>query len=527
MVLWGGLRPIVSQNVVDFITLITFGNAVVSTQPSRISWSLMGFGAGLAIAVSGTLTNRWTVIFPMFPLIVLQSLRLIFKNKNKWISNIIFGLSLFLITISAALSILFPAVELPSIDTFGAEYNVGIVDLYLPIDLMFTSPIPNTQQYCPTEQDHATIRILYPTLEEPEDTPYLRPHTSEVYCEENMKHSAPPPLAKHKFLIHNWRLIRMQAKHHAQPAVGGFNQGLLPVVFFSHGLGGSAEMYSYQTHALAAHGFVVVVIDHTDGSAPVVSRKDGTLLRRNETVLQQWLEGKKDEYRSSRRAMTAYRAAELLAVVDSFLRLNDENLSELEAVGLDFRGKLDRNDIHYMGHSFGGATSIHAAVQRPPKSLLVHDPASDWIPRESQRKLFDIERIGTDSRANHTYWTSDHDNSDNNQIIEDEDQQVSVSLHDNTHMLILFSDEWFSRSWAGADVLNEMHDRNALGPKGGVSRVGVIDQAFHQEFSDACMLTPLWIARGVGLTGPRNPIETAKDIHVETVSFLKSLRDST
>jgi hypothetical protein len=94
-------------------------------------------------------------------------------------------------------------------------------------------------------------------------------------------------------------------------------------------------------------------------------------------------------------------------------------------------------------------------------------------------------------------------------------------------MLILFSDEWFSRSWAGADVLKEMHDRNALGPKGGVSRVGVIDQAFHQEFSDACMLTPLWIARGVGLTGPRNPIETAKDIHVETVSFLKSLRDST
>jgi hypothetical protein len=221
--------------------------------------------------------------------------------------------------------------------------------------------------------------------------------------------------------------------------------------------------------------------------------------------------------------MTAYRAQELLAVVESFLGLNQENIPELEAVGLDFRGKLDVDDIHYMGHSFGGATSIHAAVHRPPRSVLAHDPASDWIPRESQRKLFDMERIGKGAKANHTYWTSNHDNSESFPG-GDENDRISASLHDETHMLILFSEEWFSRNWAGADVLKEMHDRSRLGPKGGVSRVGVIDQAYHQEFSDACMLTPLWLARAVGLTGPRNPLDTAKQIHVETVNFLNALR---
>ena len=50
----------------------------------------------------------------------------------------------------------------------------------------------------------------------------------------------------------------------------------LPLVVYSHGLGGTAITYTYQTQHLAAQGNVVLVLDHTDGSAPVVQKHDGT-----------------------------------------------------------------------------------------------------------------------------------------------------------------------------------------------------------------------------------------------------------
>jgi pimeloyl-ACP methyl ester carboxylesterase len=520
MVLWGGLRPIVSQNVVDAVTLLAIGK-VITNKPSTQGWCLMGAAAGLTIAVSGNLTNRWTVIFPMMPLLLLQTLRFcISADKHKWILRILNGFCVLLIFASLILSILFPAVELAPLSYYG-NYNVGVVDLYLPVKLQFNSPFPHTQHVVPSTQDHATVRVLYPTLEKPTWIPYLRPHTSEVYCEENMKHSAPPPLRPYSWMIHNWRLIRVPAKHHAPLAPLNTADGL-PVVFFSHGLGGNAEMYTYQTHALAAHGYMVVVLDHTDGSAPVVARKDGDLLRRNETILELWLSGNKDDYRLSRQTMTIYRAQELLAVVESILQLNHGNLPELEEVGMDFRNKMNVAEVHYMGHSFGGATALHAAKERPPRSVLVYDPASDWMPTESRLSLFDMARL-KESTTNHSYWTrGDVDGS----ISTLDDGEKKETIHDTTQLFVLFSDQWYSKKWGGSDVLKDMYDRNVLGPRGGVSKLGVIDGAYHQEFSDVCMLTPLWIAREVGITGPRNPLDTAREIHRETLSFLKELRRS-
>jgi dienelactone hydrolase len=531
MVLWGGLRPIVSQTVVDAATLLTFGYAAIST-PSKRCWGLMGAAAGLTIASSGNFTNRWTVIFPMMPLILLQTLRLcISANQNKLTHRFLSVFCGILVFSSAVLSILFPAVELAPLHTLGGEYNVGVADLFLPIQLQFTSPFPSTRHVVPSVQDHATIRILYPTLEEAAMIPYLRPHTSEAYCEENMKHSAPPPLRPYSWMIHNWRLIRLPAKRYATiatpPSNGNRQQGF-PVIFYSHGLGGSAEMYSYQTHALAAHGFVVVVLDHTDGSAPIVPRKNGDLIRRNETILEQWFADMKDDYRLSRQTMTIYRAQELLEVVDGVLRLNHETLPELQELGIDFRDKLDTSNIHYMGHSFGGVTALHAAKQRPPKSVLAHDPANDWLPTESRLSLFDMERLN-ESTMNHSYWTrenaTDVEHAAETAEMSKADTNMAPSLHDTTELLVLFSEEWYSKNWSGSDVLKDMHDRNVLGPKGGMSRFSVIDGAFHQEFSDACMLTPLWIARAVGLTGPRNPLDTAREIHLETLKFLKALNN--
>jgi hypothetical protein len=171
-----------------------------------------------------------------------------------------------------------------------------------------------------------------------------------------------------------------------------------------------------------------------------------------------------------------------------------------------------------MGHSFGGATAIHAAISgpKPPKSVLAHDPANDWLPDTSRLALFDIERL-RESTTDHSYWTR------NNLSVEDRGEEKPMSIHDVTEVLTLFSDEWYQKKFSGVEILKDMYDRNVFGRASGKSRFKVIDDAYHQEFADVSMLTPLWIARASGLTGPRNPIDTAREIHTETLDFLNSL----
>lgn len=66
-----------------------------------------------------------------------------------------------------------------------------------------------------------------------------------------------------------------------------------------------------------------------------------------------------------------------------------------------------------------------------------------------------------------------------------------------------------------------MHQQGELGPD--TSQFGVITDAHHTEFSDTCILTPLWLARSVGLTGKRHPRDTAEEINRKTVEFMSSV----
>jgi hypothetical protein len=88
-------------------------------------------------------------------------------------------------------------------------------------------------------------------------------------------------------------------------------------------------------------------------------------------------------------------------------------------------------------------------------------------------------------------------------------------------MLVLNSQEWMNKNWGRAQILQKMHHLKKLGRNPLVSFHGVIHQSNHNEFSDTSMLTPLWLARPVGLTGPRNPIHTAMEIARQTREFLE------
>jgi dienelactone hydrolase len=511
MVVWGGLRPILGQVFVDVLALVGCSYSAATPPTKQNGATLLATGL-LMVILSGNLSNRWTIVFPMVPLFLLQGLRRLFSNK--YIGGILCVLSFFFIILAGLLSVLFPAVELPPV--LDAPYNVGVIDLFLPVAFAHSTTIPGAQDddVCPPFQDHVSVRILYPTLDKPDWVPYLRPTLSEIFCEETMLAGAPPPLKPFGWILHTWRLTQMKATRNAQPL--DLNEdGGLPIIAYSHGLGGNADLYSYQTSALAAHGYVVVVVDHTDGSAPVVPLKDGLPLRRNDShVVLHDTEGRYELHKQGRRAMTEYRAEELVAAVEGILRLDEETIPELALHNVSFVGKLNVDELHYMGHSFGGATSLHAARKgRPPTSIIAHEPASDWIPDATRASLFDLQRL-EGSRVNSTRW----------QVHNVTDDNLAVSVHDH-EMLILFSHEWETKKWGGVDVLLDMHERGRFGPAGsGASQVAVIAGAHHSEFSDTCMLTPTWLARATGITGERNPLETALEIHQHTLSFLKALR---
>lgn len=67
-----------------------------------------------------------------------------------------------------------------------------------------------------------------------------------------------------------------------------------------------------------------------------------------------------------------------------------------------------------------------------------------------------------------------------------------------------------------------MHQQGELGPD--TSNFAVIQDAHHPEFSDTSMLTPLWLARSVAVTGKRNPRDTAEEIKHRTVDFLSTVQ---
>jgi pimeloyl-ACP methyl ester carboxylesterase len=318
------------------------------------------------------------------------------------------------------------------------------------------------------------------------------------------------------WMLHTWRLTGVRAKRNAR-LLPASEQEQLPVVIFSHGLGGTSDIYSYQTMSLAAHGFLVLSITHQDGSAPVVQRSDGSLLTFDHEIAKLVKEGNYADYVRERRARTDHRVRELLTSTEALLRLNEKDLLEPDQLGMSLVGRLQKDHTFFMGHSFGGATALTAAKRRPDlvKGVIAHDPASDWIPDDTRKSLFADDRMeGLERKfAGGTGGYED----------KNLDADMESSVHD-IDMLVLSSNEWMIKEWGECHILEEMHLAGRLGPKNGNSSFSVVKGAHHTEFSDTSILTPLWLARATGITGQRNPLDTAKEIAQETRAFIERVR---
>ena len=135
--------------------------------------------------------------------------------------------------------------------------------------------------------------------------------------------------------------------------------GPWPVLCYSHGYGGNAQMGTLVLREIASFGCVVLAVEHTDGSASRTVRADGSVQRFGERP-----EG-------GRTTGVALRAAELTAAADAV-----RSRSSALPPGVAAVCNLER--LFIGGHSYGAPTALLALRSAQAgiiKGALLHDPA--------------------------------------------------------------------------------------------------------------------------------------------------------
>lgn len=134
----------------------------------------------------------------------------------------------------------------------------------------------------------------------------------------------------------------------------------LPLIIFSHGLGGNRFLYSIICSELASQGYLVLAVEHNDGSASAVRLPGG-----------EWrlYGGLGDE--EAQVAKTRVRVREMKAALHLMQALHrGDRVPGVElSYGLDapsfLRGRIDLRCVAAAGHSYGGATTTALVAEDP------------------------------------------------------------------------------------------------------------------------------------------------------------------
>jgi pimeloyl-ACP methyl ester carboxylesterase len=128
-----------------------------------------------------------------------------------------------------------------------------------------------------------------------------------------------------------------------------------PIIIFSHGIAGSRFMYSQFAHEACKRGYMVIAIEHMDGSAISFQDEKGQIMH------YQHPPGDEEAAKVFRRTQLIKRSKEL----ESLLKHVNET--------------WPNRDIYLAGHSFGGTTAFYSStlekVQKlGVKKVLLVDP---------------------------------------------------------------------------------------------------------------------------------------------------------
>ena len=154
-----------------------------------------------------------------------------------------------------------------------------------------------------------------------------------------------------------------------------------PVVVFSHGMGCNRFVMSQLSYQLASQGVVVVAVEHRDGSgcgSYFVEEEGGAAIQvPHEEVLHH------GEYQR-RNQQVNQRSSEIRRIIDVLAELQAGQpvvnvVDDVDSQNVDLKfltSSLDlKNNLHLLGHSFGGSSALLAAWQDGRvQSTLVLDP---------------------------------------------------------------------------------------------------------------------------------------------------------
>jgi platelet-activating factor acetylhydrolase len=150
----------------------------------------------------------------------------------------------------------------------------------------------------------------------------------------------------------------------APSATPSEHTGGWPLVVFSHGLGGSLEIYATIVQELASRGMVVAVLNHCDGSASITRHADG----RYETIRPLRTPAVDDGGFGFRNRQLRHRVVEVRRVLDAITALASETSPR------HVFHTVDMGNVHVAGHSFGAATALSAAHKDERfRSAMLHD----------------------------------------------------------------------------------------------------------------------------------------------------------
>lgn len=329
-----------------------------------------------------------------------------------------------------------------SLPYYTGPYNVGYLEVELPAEKPRTFSRIKREKKHALQLDTVLFSIYYPTNDDPETgarVPWLpRPRVATAHG--YAKFFNIPNLPVTAYMAATCMFTKLPAFRNAKvaqasPSAAAEKHGAadgqqsdrdgrpkFPVVVFSHGLGGSRTMYSTICGDLASYGFVVIAMEHRDGSgarsyvnvppdrdSPELSQADrGSTTddaelkknagvtptgeekpRRTRTYMVDYIFPKDNaqdtsphnalgvdrELRGAQIEMRLAEIEEAFGVLETINagdpddRIRNRNLRKkpnrgsssrgLEGIDwTDWKGRLSLENVTAMGHSFGGATTV-------------------------------------------------------------------------------------------------------------------------------------------------------------------------
>jgi len=161
-----------------------------------------------------------------------------------------------------------------------------------------------------------------------------------------------------------------------EPTTSG---GRWPLVLFSHGLLGGRSMYSQFCGRLASEGFVVIALEHRDGTGPavVVRSETGKMSTKHYLKPEQvtWPENASASQFTLREDQLLFRTREIYEAHNAFAKMVSGEeadlhmLDESEYNPAVWKDRVQcKEDITLAGHSFGGATVLTLLGNPPPNN---------------------------------------------------------------------------------------------------------------------------------------------------------------